>query len=156
MQAGLGFTCKFKTDTPFLGREALEHERSKSHKGLNGRVACFTAGHVGDGESPVPLHGMEPIYRDGEWVGFLRTAGFGFSIDASVGYGWINPPDGAGGEAMTSLKYLKEGSYEIETYENGRVPAKFHAKAPFDPKGNRIKGIYDASDVSENKAEEAG
>jgi len=142
MQAGLGFTCKFKTDTPFLGREALEHARSQTNKGLNGRVACFTAGHVSEGQEPVPLHGMEPLYRNGVAVGHLRTAGFGFSVNSSIGYAWVNPPDGAGGVEMTSLKYLKEGEYEIETYEHGRVPAIYQAKAPFDPKGDRIKGIY--------------
>ena len=149
MQAGLGFTCKLKTDTPFLGREALELAKSQPHKGLNGRVACFTAGHVSQGEKPVPLHGMEPLYRNGVPVGHLRTAGFGFSVGSSIGYAWVNPPDGAGGVEMTSLKYLKEGEYEIETYEDGRVPATFHAKAPFDPKGERIKGIYPEDLVSE-------
>eukprot|EP00939_MAST-03C_sp_MAST-3C-sp1_P001494 g1494.t1 len=146
MQAGLGFTCKFKTDTPFLGRDALEAIRAMPHKGLNGRVACFTAGHVGEGESEVPLHGMEPIYRDGVWVGFLRTAGYGFSIESSIGYGWVHPPDGVDGQKTTSLKYLREGNYEIDSYEHGRVPAKYHAKAPFDPKGDRIKGIYDGDE----------
>jgi sarcosine dehydrogenase len=142
MQAGLGFTCKFKTDTPFLGREALEIAKAQPHKGLNGRVACFTAGHVGQGEDPVPLHGMEPLYRNGVPVGRLRTAGFGFTIESSVGYAWVNPPDGEGGVEMTTLNYLKEGEYEIETYEHGRVPAKYHAKAPFNPAGDRIQGIY--------------
>ena len=56
----------------------------------------------------------------------------------------------AGGVEMTSLKYLKDGEYEIETYEDGRVPATFHAKAPFDPKGDRIKGIYPENVVSES------
>ena len=143
MAAGLGFTCKFKTDTPFLGREALEQVRSQPHKGLNGRVACFTAGHVGEGEAAVPLHGNEPLYRDDQFVGFLRTAGFGFSLQASIGYAWVYPPDGVGGQQMVSMKYLKSGDYEVHSYEHGRVPARFHAKPPFDPKGGRIQGNYE-------------
>jgi sarcosine dehydrogenase len=142
MAAGLGFTCKFKTDTPFLGREALEGICAEAHKGLNGRVACFTTGHLRDGEAAVPLHGMEPLYRDGVFAGFLRAAGFGFSLEASIGYAYILPPDGLHGEQMVSMDYLRSGSFEIDTFEHGRVAASFHAKAPFDPQGLRIRGDY--------------
>jgi sarcosine dehydrogenase len=138
MAAGLGFTCKFKTDVPFLGRDALDAVKRLPCEGLSGRVACFTTGHGQLGETRVPLHGMEPLYRDGEYAGFLRTAGFGFSVDASIGYAWVVHP---GARAVT-IDYLKSGSYEIETYEHGRVTAQFHAKAPFDPMGRRVRGHY--------------
>jgi sarcosine dehydrogenase len=149
MAAGLGFTCKFNTATPFLGRAALEEKKAASNKGLNGRVACFTAGHVADGEAPLPLHGMEPLYRDGRFAGFLRSAGFGFTVGASVGYGWIHAPDAteaagfADGEDMVTLDFLRSGAWEVETFEHGRRPARFHTKAPLDPSGKRIRGEYD-------------
>ena len=39
LEAGLGFTCKLKESTPFLGREALERQKTE---GLKKRIACFT------------------------------------------------------------------------------------------------------------------
>ena len=39
LEAGLGFTCKLKRDTPFLGREALEKQKAE---GLGKRLVCFT------------------------------------------------------------------------------------------------------------------
>lgn len=39
LEAGLGFTCKLKKDTPFLGREALEKQKTE---GLSKRLVCFT------------------------------------------------------------------------------------------------------------------
>ena len=39
LEAGLGFTCKLKRDTPFLGREALEKQKAE---GLSKRLVCFT------------------------------------------------------------------------------------------------------------------
>lgn len=39
LEAGLGFTCKLKSDTPFLGREALERQKAE---GLRKRLVCFT------------------------------------------------------------------------------------------------------------------
>lgn len=39
LEAGLGFTCKLKSDTPFLGREALEKQKAE---GLKKKLVCFT------------------------------------------------------------------------------------------------------------------
>ena len=130
--ANLGFTCKLKTDTPFLGRSALEARRAQADKGLPERLACFTV------DKTVPLHGAEAVYRDGICVGVLREAGFGFSVDASIGYGMVERRDGGAAD----LSYLREGEYSIETATHGRVPATLHTKALFDPSGDRVKGIY--------------
>ena len=108
MAAGLGH-CKFKSGVPFLGRDALVAEKAKPHKNLNGRVAYFTAGHVADSEPEIALHGHEPLYRDGHFAGFLRTTGYGFSINASIGYAYVLPPDSLHGEGIVSLEYLKQG-----------------------------------------------
>ncbi|KAH8032720.1 hypothetical protein HPB51_001418 [Rhipicephalus microplus] len=39
LEAGLGFTCKLKSDVDFLGRTALERQKAD---GLRKRIACFT------------------------------------------------------------------------------------------------------------------
>ena len=131
--AGLGFTTKLKTDTPFLGREALEAARAAPDGGLPERLACFTA------DSSVPLHGFEPIFRDGAAVGVLRDAGSGFSVDASIGYGMVARTDGG----PANLEYLRAGSYTIGTATHGVVEAMLHTKPVFDPAGDRVKGVYE-------------
>lgn len=39
LEADLAFTCKLKTDKPFIGREALEQYKSE---GIRKRLVCFT------------------------------------------------------------------------------------------------------------------
>jgi len=124
-EAGLGFTCKLKSETDFLGRAALESYYSKPHKGVPGRVVTFTTGHLREGEEEVPLHGYEAIYRDGAPFGFLRLAGYGFTAQASIGHGWVERLDGG----PCTMSYLQAGSYEIDSYQRGRVRARLHPKA---------------------------
>lgn len=57
--AGIGFTTKLSTDTPFLGRRQLEARKARPDRGLPERLACFTV------DKSVPLFGFEPVFRDG-------------------------------------------------------------------------------------------
>merc|ERR1719221_955800 len=61
-EATIGFTAlaKLKTETPFLGREALERQRAT---GLTRRLVCLT---LNEDDVATPLHGQETIWRDGE------------------------------------------------------------------------------------------
>ena len=130
--ANLGFTCKLGTDTPFLGRTALEARRAEPDRALPERLACFTV------DKSVPLHGYEPVFRNGSCCGFLREAGFGFSVDASIGYGMVVRKDGG----PANLDYLRAGVYTVETATHGMVPATLHTRPLFDPSGGRVKGCY--------------
>ncbi len=84
------------------------------------------------------LHGLEVIWRDGEVVGYIRTAEYAFAIDKSMAYGYITHPQG---EAVT-LDYLRAGTYQIE-HIGKQYSANLHLRSPFDPKNKRVKGIYD-------------
>ena len=128
----LGFTCKLGTDTPFLGRVALEARRAEPDQGLTRRLACFTV------DKSVSLHGFEPVFRDGSCCGVLREAGFGFTVDASIGYGMVERTDGG----PANLDYLRAGTYAIETAARGMIPAALHTLPLFDPNGDRVKGSY--------------
>ncbi|XP_077986603.1 sarcosine dehydrogenase, mitochondrial-like [Glandiceps talaboti] len=129
LEANLAFTCKLKKDTPFLGREALEKQKKD---GLKRKLGCFTV------EGYTPLHGLEAIWRNGEVVGFIRTAQYAFAIGKTIAYGYVSDPKGA----TVNNAYLKEGDYQIESMGE-TFPATLHIKSPFDPKNNRIKGIYE-------------
>ncbi|KAL6073063.1 Sarcosine dehydrogenase [Balamuthia mandrillaris] len=133
LEAGLSFICKLKTEVPFLGREALEKQKNE---GLRKRLVCLLAE-----KEHGPIHGgMETILRDGEVVGFVRRAAFGFSIDKNVAYGYVSRKDG--GVVDKEWLEAKQDRFEIECLGK-KIPAVLHSGgAPFDPKNLRIKGIY--------------
>uniref|UniRef100_A0A8U8CBH1 Sarcosine dehydrogenase, mitochondrial n=1 Tax=Geospiza parvula TaxID=87175 RepID=A0A8U8CBH1_GEOPR len=127
LEAGLAFTCKLKSSIPFLGREAVEAQKAK---GIFRRLVCFTT-------EKVPMFGLEAVWRDGQVVGHIRRADFGFAIDKTIAYGYIRDP--AGGPV--SLDFVKSGSYELERM-GVTFPARAHTKSPFDPDNKRVKGFY--------------
>ena len=124
LQAGLGFAVKLDTNAPFLGREALIEQRQT---GLKRRLACFTAD-----DNDVVLLGRETIYRDGERVGWLTSGGYGYTVDRSIGYGYVRNPAGVDRE------YLRTGDYELEVASR-RVPASIHFGPLYDPRNERIR-----------------
>ena len=40
------------------------------------------------------MFGLEAVWRDGEVVGHIRRADFGFAIDKTIAYGYIRDPAG--------------------------------------------------------------
>ncbi|XP_068105323.1 sarcosine dehydrogenase, mitochondrial [Hyperolius riggenbachi] len=128
LEAGLGFTCKLKSSTPFLGRTALETQKTE---GLPKRLVGFTI------NEKVPFFGLEAIWRNGVAVGHIRRADFGFAINKTIAYGYIRNPDGG----PVSLDFVHSGEYDLERM-GVTYTAVAHLKSPFDPNNNRVKGIY--------------
>ncbi|MEN8261168.1 MAG: aminomethyltransferase family protein, partial [Pseudomonadota bacterium] len=124
LQAGLGFAVKLDTNTPFLGREALVEQRQT---GLERRLACFTTD-----DNDVVLLGRETIYRNGERVGWLTSGGYGYTVDRSIGYGYVR------NQAGIDREYLRSGDYELEVASR-RVPASIHFGPLYDPRNERIR-----------------
>jgi len=124
LQAGLGFAVKLHSNTPFLGREALVEQRQQP---LKRRLACFTSD-----DNSVVLLGRETIYRNGERVGWLTSGGFGYTVDSSIGYGYVRSESGVDRE------YLRSGTYELEVASR-RVPASIHFAPLYDPGNQRIR-----------------
>jgi glycine cleavage system aminomethyltransferase T len=95
LEAGLGFAVDFDKPGGFIGREALLR-----HGVLKYRLVQFLL------DDPEPLlYGGEPIYRDGERVGYLNSGGYGHTLGGSVGLGSVC------NEAGVTPDYVKRGSY---------------------------------------------
>ena len=122
-EAGLGWAVKLRTNTPFKGREAAAKQREA---GVAKRMVTFTA------DPDVILSGRETIYRNGERVGFLSSAGFGHTLNQSIGMGYVR-----GAAAATTASVL-DGDYELEV-ATVRVPAKAQLKPLYDPTMARVK-----------------
>ncbi|XP_002158472.3 sarcosine dehydrogenase, mitochondrial [Hydra vulgaris] len=128
LEAGLAFTCKLKSDVPFLGREVLEKQKKS---GLTKKLACFTI------DEHRPLIGLEAIWRNKEIVGMIRRGGYGFHIGKTIGYGYVKSPSGG----CIDNEFLKTGNYEIESMGEF-IPAICNLNPLFDPENKRIKGLY--------------
>ncbi|MBI4933968.1 MAG: FAD-dependent oxidoreductase [Actinobacteria bacterium] len=123
LDAGLGWAVKTKKDIPFRGREAIIAQRTS---GLKKLFAAFTV------DPSVVLLGRETIYRDGHRVGWLTSGGFGYTIDRSIGYGYVRNADGV------TRDWVLAGTYELEV-AGTRVPAELSLQPLYDPTNSRVK-----------------
>ena len=124
LEAGLGFACRFDKNVPFIGRDALLRQKEV---GITKRIVQFAL------EDPEPLlYHNEPIYRDGEIVGYVSSGNYGHHLGAAIGMGYVRHPDGVDTEFVTS------GRYEIEVACE-RFPASASLRPLYDPKAERLK-----------------
>jgi glycine cleavage system aminomethyltransferase T/glycine/D-amino acid oxidase-like deaminating enzyme len=125
LEVGLGFAVDFDKPGGFIGREALL--RHKEGGVLKYRLVQFLL------DDPGPLlYGGEPIYRDGEWAGYLNSGGYGHTLGGAVGLGNVE------NEAGVTPDYVKSGTYEIAV-AGVRYPARASLRPLYDPKGKRIR-----------------
>jgi dimethylglycine oxidase len=117
-EAGLGFAVRLgKGD--FAGREALLRARSA---GPARRLCCLVLD-----DPAVALLGREPILGGGEALGYVTSANFGYTVGASIAYGYL-PIDHA--EAGTRV--------EIEWFGE-RHAATVTAEPLYDPGMRRLR-----------------
>lgn len=124
VEAGLAWALKLKSNTPFIGREAVARQIAE---GVRKRFAGFTVDAPG-----AVLLGRETIYRDGVRVGWLSSGGFGHTVGLPIGYGYVRNPEGV------SDDWLRAGRYELEIATE-RVPATLHLAPLHDPQNARIR-----------------
>ena len=123
LMAGLGRAVKLNQDKPFLGQEALLEQHSRPLPRL---LAGFAAG------PEVVLLGRETIYRNGQRVGWLASAGYGYTVGQSLGYGYVQSPAGV------DRHYVLSGTYELEV-AGERLAATAFFDPPYDAKGTRVR-----------------
>lgn len=123
-EAGLGWAVKLKKATPFLGRAALEKVAGLP---LKKRLVTFTVA-----DADVVLVGRETILRNGEPVGYLTSGGFGYTVGANIGLGYVRNAEGVSDE------FLEGGTYELVVADE-TVPATLHLAPLYDPGMMKIK-----------------
>ena len=113
-----------------LGQQARRALAVLERCAVNPAVTKRMAGCTTD--SAVVLLGRETIYRDGERVGWLSSAGFGYTIDRSIGYGYVRHRDGV------TTHYVLDGTYELEVATE-RVPCAVSLQPFYDPRSERVR-----------------
>jgi 4-methylaminobutanoate oxidase (formaldehyde-forming) len=117
-EAGLGFCVKLDKGD-FIGRGALIAQRER---GLERRLACLT---LDDPFAVAP--GGEPILHEGKTVGRVTSGGYGYTVGASIAYGYVPAAHAAAGTPLA-----------VEVF--GEVIAARVARDPrYDPKGEKIR-----------------
>jgi glycine cleavage system aminomethyltransferase T len=115
-EAGVAFAVKMSKDA-FRGREALEsNARQATH-----RLACLRLD-----DASALMMGKEPVLRGDAVVGYVTSAGMGYSVGESLAYAWI-PAE------------LEEGApVEIESFGE-TFPAQVVSEPRWDVAGARLR-----------------
>lgn len=118
-EAGLGFAVKLEKGD-FIGREALLKRREE---GLRRKLSCLLLD-----DPRTVLTGSEPVYAGEETVGYVTSAGYGYSIGRSIAYAWLRP-DFAEEDVKLEVEYFGE-----------RYGATVAEEPLFDPAMKRMRG----------------
>ena len=122
-EAGVGFCVNMEKDN-FLGKKALK-DRIKT--GPSKRKINLSLS-----DNNLLLYHNEPIFFDGESVGEITSGMYGFSLDKSLGMGYISSTD----------KYSIEDMLELQKFEIEIAGYKYTAdgsvKSFYDPKREKI------------------
>jgi len=127
LEAGLGFAVSWEKSAEFIGRAALQKQKSR---GVTRRLASFALS-----DPNKLLYHNEPIWRDGVLVGRITSAAYGHTIGKSIGMGYVQ----SGGEIVDPA-FVRSGRYEIEV-AGERVPAEITLQPFYDPSGRRVKDL---------------
>ena len=124
LQAGLGFAVAWDKPGGFTGRAALLKARAGGPP--RNRVVSLLV------EDPaVDLFGNEPVLLDGEWVGYIRAAAYGYTVGGAVALAQVAHRDGVTGQ------WLKGGDFRVRT-PAGDVSARLQIAPFYDPQRLRI------------------
>lgn len=125
LEAGLSFACKLNSEIPFIGREALQAQKAA---GVSKRLVQFQL----DNPEPLLFHN-EPILRNGQPVGYITSGGYGHTLGAAIGMGYVTNPDG-----VASVDWVKEGEYQIRI-AGVDYTAKASLRPLYDPGSEKIR-----------------
>lgn len=104
VEAGLSFAVAWDKDVAFNGRTALEKQR---RDGATKRLVQVRLEQE-PGPDAALLHHHEPLYRDGERVGYITGGMWGHTLDAAIGMGVA-----VRSETITKA-WLDEGEWAVE------------------------------------------
>ncbi|HLT11077.1 MAG TPA: FAD-dependent oxidoreductase [Micromonosporaceae bacterium] len=124
LEAGLGFAVAL--DKPFLGRDAVLAQREAGP--LTRRLVQVLL------TDPEPLmHHAEVVRRDGEPVGYLRSASYGHTLGGAVGLAMLS----TGGEPLDQ-SWLDSGEWTVDV-AGVCYPAVVSLRPMYDPTNARIR-----------------
>ncbi len=128
LEAGLGWAVR-RRGPDFLGRAAIDAQRDH---GIGKLLATFTT------DPDAVLLGRETILRDGQRVGWLTSAGYGYTVERSIGLGYVRRPTAPAPPAEFA-RWVLAGDYQLDV-AGQRVPAQVTLRPLYDPEHTRVRG----------------
>jgi glycine cleavage system aminomethyltransferase T/glycine/D-amino acid oxidase-like deaminating enzyme len=123
LDVGLGFAVAWETD--FRGKEALL-ARKETFPSTRRLVQIRL-------HDPEPLlYHAEPVLRDGDVVGYVRAASYGWTLGASVGLAFVSAQD------KVTKYWLDAGSWEVDI-AGERYAAEVSLRPMYDPTSARVR-----------------
>lgn len=113
-EAGLGFAVR---PGSYVGASALAGRETQTRRLVP--LVLDDPAHV--------VMGKEPVFHDGAYAGYVTSAAYGFTIQASIAYAWL-PAAAARPGTPVQVEYFGE-----------RLPAVVAAEPLFDPEMKRIR-----------------
>ncbi|HEY3528144.1 MAG TPA: FAD-dependent oxidoreductase [Nocardioides sp.] len=123
LDVGLGFAVAWDTD--FRGKAMLEKRRTDFPS--TQRLVQIKL------VDPEPLlYHAEPVLRDGEVVGYVRAASYGWTLGASVGLAFVNADE------KVTKDWLIAGRWEVDI-AGERYAAEVSLRPLYDPTSARVR-----------------
>ena len=123
-----GMDRYLKLDHDFIGREALEAEMARGPE--RRLVTLVVEPHV---EEPADVIGDEPIWHDGQVVGWVTSGAYAHHSGLSLALGYVPAALAEPGAASSG-----HGGFEVEIIGH-RCPAHLQPEPAFDPQGLRMR-----------------
>ena len=79
------------------------------------------------------LYHAEVLHRDGEAVGYVRAASYGWTLGGAVGLAMVS-----GGGELVTRDWLNAGTWEVDI-AGARHPVEVSLRPMYDPTSARIK-----------------
>ncbi|XP_017770597.1 PREDICTED: pyruvate dehydrogenase phosphatase regulatory subunit, mitochondrial-like [Nicrophorus vespilloides] len=125
-EAGNGYNVRLDKKDHFIGKEALMKQK---RDGILKQLVFFQLNKINIDVDIWPWGG-EPIYRNGEFVGTVTSAGYGFSTNKLIALGFLRRPKDSQVKTVTTDYILsKQAKYEIDIAGN-KFPATPYIHAP--------------------------
>lgn len=118
-EAGLGWTVKLDKPDDFLGKSASAAIKAQ---GIKKKLCCLTLEHP-----RAAAFGYEPIFSNGNCIGHVTSANYGYSVGKYILYGYL------------PKEYAKPGTDLWIEYFGERYAVQVASDPQFDPKGERMK-----------------
>ncbi|XP_020283596.1 pyruvate dehydrogenase phosphatase regulatory subunit, mitochondrial-like [Pseudomyrmex gracilis] len=134
-EAGNSYSVRLDKDY-FIGKTALQHQKLR---GVTKRLVLFVLNGM-DLNKDVWAWGGEPIYRNGEFVGTVTSAGYGFNTEKLICLGFISLPGAKRDTNVITTDFIMTPSayYEIDI-AGTRFPAKPHVNPLPIPLNTKLK-----------------
>ena len=123
-----GMDRYLKLDHDFIGREALEAEMARGPE--RRLVTLVVEPHA---EEPADVIGDEPIWHDGQVVGWVTSGAYAHHSGLSLALGYVPAALAEPGAASSG-----DGGFEVEIIGH-RCPAHLQPEPAFDPQGLRMR-----------------